>query len=252
MLRICEFKNSKLNIVKYSWLDRNSRDADMVLTVNDTVMGIISKYNMNKSVFKGNLGRYACTSSLLAGFNGNPFGIDTLAIAKISTAFKEYYKRKGLNFSGWSVHDDHVWYFVISCTSLNDEYAEEGAIKIRYSRRTGRVVMKDFFGNDAATKVCAIVEEYMPKLLKSLQSVSLPIDLFEVCIASDWASEEGYMGSNGNPDYERENASYLLTGELGYAENRTHVLTGVSLVTKNNGFNKNADLEGKYALLIVQ
>ena len=207
----------------------------------DSVIQEISKRSgIGKTIFVANEGRYICTSSSLVGFVNNPLGVDLFSISEVTKALSRELKPKGCILSGWHLHDAYNGYYIVQFCYCDDSgnlcYSDE----LLYRIKTSKFVKY----NSESVYIVKTLESYLPGILKSLQGINIPIDLFEVCVASLSLSEE----ANGVSDI----YSYMATGELGYPENRTHTLSGLSIISGYNGFTRHPFLNGKYALLIVQ
>ena len=207
----------------------------------DSVIQEISKRSgISKTIFVANEGRYICTSSALIGFANNPLGVDLFAVSGVTKALSRSLKLKGCILSGWHLHDAYNGYYIVQfcyCDDLGNLcYSDEFLYRIKTSKFVRYDIENDY--------IVKMIEANLPAILKSLQGVDIPIDLFEVCVASLSLSEE----AKGVSDF----YSYMATGELGYPENRTHTLSGLSIISGHNGFTCHPFLNGRYALLIVQ
>ena len=241
------FDKATINFCKHFEPDgRIVREKFNGLALDSRTREIIRQNEMYKSIFVGNEGRYACTSSMMAGFKDNPLGVDVFAVSELTKAFDRMSNSADRMLAGWHMYDAHGGYFVIQFRDWDEDGSVGYSNKLRYNPNTGKVVRNDVSLLPKYSGLVKSIEEHLPAVLMSLMGISLPVDLFEVCLASPSFSEEGYADNDGNVD------CYLMTGELGYPENKTHTLTGVSLITESNGFSRHKALEGRYALLIVQ
>lgn len=238
-------KNAKVNAVrcKGSSISMESR----ILSIDNTVGRIIQKNEMFKTVFVGNVGKYACTSSMKKGFKSNPLGVNVYAVAAISVKFSEILESMGCYLSGWHVYDSGNGCYTISWSACDGDLYELDSSKLLYNITTGRVIEFEtpFFGD--TVEPYKTIEANLPKIIVSLRNNSVPIDLFEVCIADNCLSEEGVNAQQGNAV-----VSYLMSEDIGNVENTSHVLNGVSVISNQNAFTQYPLLDGKYALIVVQ
>lgn len=238
----------KVNFVKYAEdISQDYVNSLRRVSLSPTVRSFAEKHGLLSTVFKANEGRYACTSSMFAGFNNNPLGINMTAVSAISKSFNALANSLNKMFSGWHIYDSHAGYFVIQFLMWDEDGSTEYSKKFRYRLSYGAVMKGDFNYVEGYDDAIKTIEKNLPKVLASLQSVEIPVDLFEVCLAGASFSEEGWAGEDP-----LDAKSYLMSGELGYPENRTHVLTGVSCIVSRNDFTRHSALGTKTALLIVQ
>ena len=247
VLKSVNFKEASINVVRYS--DIIVKERHRVLSIDHSVSKIIQKNEMYKSIFKSNLGRYACSSSMKQGFKSNPMGIDAKAVVEISQVFNKILSSMSYYLSGWLLNDATNGYFVISWSARDDNFYEVDTSKLYYNVSTGKVSEGEepFFGESA--EPFRTIERVLPKILVSLQNIPVPVDLFEVCLVDEASSEEGQAGKFESG---KNISSYILSGDIGLVSNSAYVLNGISVVSKNNGFNSELNLDGKYAVLVVQ
>lgn len=237
-------KAAKVNQAKFRRY--NPIKEGRILSIDNTVGRIIQKNELYKSIFVGNAGKYACTSSMKEGFKSNPFGINIKAVANISTKFNEIMESMGCCLSGWNIYNSGNGFYTISWSACDEDLYELDSSKLVYDVQTGKVseLGKAFFGE--SIEPFETIEENLPKILVSLRNVSMPIDLFEVCIADNFMSEEGSNFTQGGV------ISYLMSEDIGNVHNESHILSGVSLISDQNEFTQYPFLDGKYALIVVQ
>lgn len=179
-------------------------------------------------------GKYLVSPFSWSGKENNLFNLDIAAINEISLAFMRSLHNSGLLFGGWHMYDSGKGYYCISCTA---HYGKSGLMKHGESR-FGRILyyplsrrVKD---NDnwfsCRSVLLSTIKKYLPRVLRSLQRVKLPIDLLEVSYT---------MG------YELRNS-----GKMPFNEHTT-VTSGLSTICKENGFLNFNSLQGKTALLVL-
>ena len=237
------FGNVKLNVVQY--MEPCKMGSDRSLLLDDSVARMISKYNLGKSVslFEGNFGCYVCTSAVQEPFVSNPFNMDVEAISSVSSLICDVLREEELNVSGWRIYDDQKGKFrfeVCACDwdydSVSDQIApivfNSDTLKVSNSQ-----VVKSFYGSEASVIVRGILN-----VIKSLKGIDMPIDLIEVCLFGAKYSEESY---------DEEDEETCVWDEMGNFYNTTHVVEGLSVIHKENGFEDTGLPGGKYAMVVV-
>ena len=235
-----DFTGTSVNVVRFK--DLNISKKHRVLSIDHAVGSLIKRNEMYKSLFEGNLGRYACTSSKKFGFRKNPLGVDAEAVAAISKILVKILGSMGYFLSGWHLYDAGEGHFVMSWSACDDSFYEVDSNHLVYNPKAGELdEVEPFFGD--TIEPYKTIKENLPKILSSLKKVSVPIDLFEVCIADEPSSEEGQNSPDG---------TYMKEGKVGSEANSKYILSGISIVSQKNGFVSLPQLGGRYAFLVVQ
>jgi hypothetical protein len=216
------------------------------LKVNAELKEFLSINNIFKTTFVGQEGRYACTSSNKQGYINNPLSVDLESISSLSMAFAMCAEAEGKFLCGWHIVETTYGYHIIQFKEYDEGGYENYSPMIWYNPKTGRVIWNANISSGKYDDMVKSIETYLPRVLQSLMKISLPIDLLEVCFASCGYSEEGYAAKSSDL------STHLLSGEIGRPQNTTHTLTGLSVISSSNGFNRHNRLRGKFALLIAQ
>ena len=225
-----------LYFAKYMYIFEDTKDLKC-LVVDEQISKVLCNSMMLGDIFVGNAGRYFCTSSNIAFFKHNMFNVNAVAVHNISCLFKSLVETDNTDFvkylAGWRLFESYKGYFALEVlirdkSGCDAVYCSLNVTKSGKTYGDVSVAVDEGFHKVLTRNVMA--------LLKSLEAVDLPIDLFEVC----------YFRSNENTDAKK---GYC---ELGSELNTSHCLSGVSFICEENGFEEHENLYGGYALLYVQ
>lgn len=238
-MQVYKFPKAKLNVSEYT---KPSIGRDKPMLLDETISGLVSKYNLHNSVYQGAFGRYMCTSVTQLPRASNIFGLYMKAISGLSEILSNIAIRAGLNLIGWTLFDAQDGSCRLQMAVCNRRYSrvDKDAPYILLSRLTHRVEVPN--GANFYEGYLESIVGHIKELLWSLGNLSLPIDLLEVSFFGSSRSEESYIEEDeGTPKWH----------PMGTVNNTSLVLSGLSLISKKNGFSGFRVLEGKYAMVVV-
>lgn len=202
-------------VINKGYLVKDTSGVGFEIMANLHLYRGIKKYSLDGIIVTSN-GIYASSDE-----DSNRFKIDLKSVYYLTEIFKSYnegYSPVGIVFS-----DNKNGFFKIEVDLVNTSTSKVKK-SLAFLDINGLRVIKDTLDismrND---NVCETISNLTINIIRSLESVGLPFDLAEFV-----------LGGNG-----------LVNG--GYS-NTSYVNTGISLMTKSNGFE---NYEGKYAFCIV-
>lgn len=236
-----KFNTAKLDVVQYT--EPSGKGSATKLELDETLCGLVNKYGLHRMVFEGTNGFYLCIPAVSDNFVSNPFNLNVEAISNISKLFEEVIKCFDLSLLGWSMFESNPSEFVIRLHVCDRGYdsANDEVPAIVFDSNTFGVKdqhSNSFYGSSTIRKVISNVKS----ILFSLNNFNLPIHLLEVSKFGAKFSEESY---------DEEDEETCVWDEMGSFSNVAHVVEGLSIITKANGFELENHLEGKYAMVVV-
>lgn len=236
-----KFSTAKLDVVQYR--EPLGKGSATKLNLDETLCGLVNKYGLHRMVFEGTNGFYLCVPAVSDNFVSNPFNLDVEAISNISKLLEGAIEDFDLSLLGWSMFESEPNECVIRLHVCDREYdtADGEVPNIVFDMSTFKVRNQhslSFYGVSVVNQIINNVRG----VLHSLSVFNLPLHLLEVSQFGAKYSEESY---------DEDDDETCVWTEMGSFSNVNHVVEGLSIITKANGFELEGHLEGKYAMVVV-